>query len=125
MPEELETLRRQLSDTYFCNCSLVQSLPDSWAIDQLFPVMPIHRLNEKPSRRGVLADITCDSDGKIDRFIDRREVKDVLELHPLNDEEYDLGIFLVGAYQDVLCDLHPSSATPPRCRSRSRPTAAT
>ena len=106
MPEELETLERQLSDTYFCNFSVFQSLPDSWAIDQLFPIMPIHRLLEKPSRRGVLADITCDSDGKIDHFIDRRDVKDVLELHPLNEEDYYIGIFLVGAYQEILGDLH-------------------
>ncbi len=75
IPEELETLERQLSDTYFCNFSVFQSLPDSWAIDQLFPLMPIHRLNEKPSRRGVLADITCDSDGKIEHFIDKRDVR--------------------------------------------------
>jgi len=106
MPEELESLERQLADTYFCNFSVFQSLPDSWAIDQLFPVMPIHRLNEKPSRRGVLADITCDSDGKIEHFIDRREVKDVLEMHPLNNDDYYLGIFLVGAYQEILGDMH-------------------
>jgi len=106
IPEELETLERHVSDTYFCNFSVFQSLPDSWAIDQLFPVMPIHRLNEKPSRSGVVADITCDSDGKIDHFIDRREVKDVLPLHPLNDDDYYLGIFLVGAYQEILGDLH-------------------
>jgi arginine decarboxylase len=106
MPEELENLERQLADTYFCNFSVFQSLPDSWAIDQLFPVMPIHRLNEKPSRRGVLADITCDSDGKIEHFIDRREVKDVLEMHPLNNDDYYLGIFLVGAYQEILGDMH-------------------
>jgi arginine decarboxylase len=106
MPEELETLERTLSDTYFCNFSVFQSLPDSWAIDQLFPVMPIHRLNEKPARKGVLADITCDSDGKIEHFIDRREVKDVLELHKLNNDDYYLGIFLVGAYQEILGDLH-------------------
>lgn len=106
VPEELEALEKQLSDTYFCNFSVFQSLPDSWAIDQLFPVMPIHRLAEKPTRHGVLADITCDSDGKIEHFIDKREVKDVLELHPLNDEEYYLGIFLVGAYQEILGDLH-------------------
>ena len=72
------------SDTYFCNFSMFQSLPDTWAIDQLFPIMPIHRLDEEPTRAAVLADITCDSDGKIDHFIDRRDVKDVLELHPLN-----------------------------------------
>src|ERR1043165_3619453 len=78
--EELETLEHMLSDTYFCNFSVFQSLPDSWAIDQLFPVMPIHRLTERPTRRAVLADITCDSDGKIEKFIDKREVKDDLQL---------------------------------------------
>jgi len=106
MPEELETLERQLADTYFCNFSVFQSLPDSWAIDQLFPVVPIHRLLEKPTRRAVLADITCDSDGKIEHFIDRREVKDVLELHAINSDDYYIGIFLVGAYQEILGDLH-------------------
>ena len=106
MPEELEPLERQLADTYFCNFSVFQSLPDSWAIDQLFPVMPIHRLLENPTRRAVLADITCDSDGKIEHFIDRREVKDVLELHPINQDDYYIGIFLVGAYQEILGDLH-------------------
>ena len=106
VPEELEGLERQLADTYFCNFSIFQSLPDSWAIDQLFPTLPIHRLHEEPSRRGVLADITCDSDGKIDHFIDRRDVKPVLELHPLGEEDYYLGIFLVGAYQEILGDLH-------------------
>ena len=104
--EELETLEHMLSDTYFCNFSVFQSLPDSWAIDQLFPVMPIHRLTERPTRRAVLADITCDSDGKIEKFIDKREVKDDLQLHSLNDDEYYLGIFLVGAYQEILGDLH-------------------
>jgi arginine decarboxylase len=106
LPEELESLQHQLSDTYFCNFSLFQSLPDSWAIDQLFPVMPIHRLSERPTRRAVLADITCDSDGKLEKFIDKREVKDDLELHALNDDEYYIGIFLVGAYQEILGDLH-------------------
>ncbi|HEY0839507.1 MAG TPA: biosynthetic arginine decarboxylase, partial [Vulgatibacter sp.] len=106
LPEELEHLEKALSDTYFCNFSVFQSLPDSWAIDHLFPVMPIHRLGEEPTRRAVLADITCDSDGKIEHFIDRRDVKDVLELHPLNGEDYYLGIFLVGAYQEILGDLH-------------------
>ncbi|HSM13394.1 MAG TPA: biosynthetic arginine decarboxylase [Thermoanaerobaculia bacterium] len=106
VPEELQGLERQLSDTYFCNFSVFQSTPDSWAIDQLFPVVPIHRLLEEPVRRGVLADITCDSDGKIDQFIDRRDVKPVLELHPLGDDDYYLGIFLVGAYQEILGDLH-------------------
>jgi arginine decarboxylase len=105
-PEELEHLPRVLSDTYFCNFSVFQSLPDSWAIDQLFPIVPIHRLNEEPVRRAVLADITCDSDGKIDHFIDRRDVKQYLELHPLTGEDYLLGIFLVGAYQEILGDMH-------------------
>jgi arginine decarboxylase len=106
MGEELENLEHMLSDTYFCNFSVFQSLPDSWAIDQLFPVMPIHRLTERPTRRAVLADITCDSDGKIEKFIDKREVKDDIQLHALNDDEYYLGIFLVGAYQEILGDLH-------------------
>jgi arginine decarboxylase len=105
-PEELESLERLMADTYFCNFSLFQSLPDSWAIEQLFPVVPIHRLNECPTKRAVLADITCDSDGKLDRFIDRRDVKRVLELHPFTGEPYCLGIFLVGAYQEILGDLH-------------------
>jgi arginine decarboxylase len=106
VPEEFEGLERSLSDTYFCNFSVFQSLPDAWAIDHLFPVLPIHRLQEEPTKRGVLADISCDSDGKIDRFIDRRDVKSVLELHPLRDEDYYLGVFLVGAYQEILGDLH-------------------
>ncbi len=106
LAEELETLEHMLSDTYFCNFSVFQSLPDSWAIDQLFPIMPIHRLLERPTRRAVLADITCDSDGKIEKFIDKREVKDDIQLHALNDDEYYLGIFLVGAYQEILGDLH-------------------
>src|SRR6185295_12484720 len=106
LPEEFEGLERALSDTYFCNFSMFQSLPDIWAIDQLFPIMPIHRLNEEPTRRAVLADITCDSDGKIDHFIDRRDVKNVLELHPVNGQDYYIGVFLVGAYQEILGDLH-------------------
>jgi arginine decarboxylase len=107
VPEELEGLEKALADTYFCNFSMFQSLPDSWAIDQLFPILPIHRHNEEPTRRAVLADITCDSDGKIDNFIDRRDVKHVLELHPFrDDQDYHLGIFLVGAYQEILGDLH-------------------
>jgi arginine decarboxylase len=106
-PEELEDLESTLSDTYFCNFSVFQSLPDSWAIDQLFPVMPIHRLDERPTRTGVLADITCDSDGKIDHFVSLREVKRALELHELRDgEKYYLAAFLVGAYQETLGDLH-------------------
>jgi arginine decarboxylase len=106
-PEELEDLESTLSDTYFCNFSVFQSLPDSWAIDQLFPVMPIHRLDERPTRTGVLADITCDSDGKIDHFVSLRDVKRALELHDLRPgEKYYLAAFLVGAYQETLGDLH-------------------
>ena len=106
-PEELEDLETTLSDTYFCNFSVFQSLPDSWAIDQLFPVMPIHRLDERPTRTGVLADITCDSDGKIDHFVSLRDVKRALELHELKEgEKYYLAAFLVGAYQETLGDLH-------------------
>jgi arginine decarboxylase len=106
-PEELEDLENILSDTYFCNFSIFQSLPDSWAIEQLFPIMPIHRLGEWPSRKAVLADITCDSDGKIDRFVGPREIKRTLEVHDLRSgEEYFLAAFLVGAYQETLGDLH-------------------
>ena len=107
LPEELEDLESILSDTYFCNFSVFQSLPDSWAIDQLFPILPIHRLQERPTRTAVLADITCDSDGKIDRFVSLRDVKRTLELHELRaDERYYLAVFLVGAYQETLGDLH-------------------
>jgi arginine decarboxylase len=96
-----------LSDTYFCNFSLFQSMPDSWAIKQLFPVMPIHRLEQNPTHHGVLGDISCDSDGKIDRFIDRRDVKNTLPLHEFHGgATYYLGAFLVGAYQEILGDLH-------------------
>jgi len=106
VPAELEPLERALADTYYCNFSLFQSAPDSWAIGQLFPVVPIHRLDREPTRRAVLADLTCDSDGKLDRFIGRREVKRILELHPPTDAPYVLGLFLVGAYQEILGDLH-------------------
>jgi len=106
LPEELEGLQAALSDTYFCNFSLFQSIPDSWAIKQLFPVMPIHRLNERPGRAAVLGDVTCDSDGKIDQFIDRRDVKRTLPLHAWQSEPYYLGAFLIGAYQEILGDLH-------------------
>ncbi len=105
-PEELEGLDGMLSDTYFCNFSLFQSMPDSWAVKQLFPIMPIHRLNESPSRHAVLGDISCDSDGKVDQFIDRRDVKKTLPLHTLNNNTYILGAFLLGAYQEILGDLH-------------------
>ena len=105
-PEELEGLDGLLSDTYFCNFSLFQSMPDSWAVKQLFPIMPIHRLEQEPFRHGILGDISCDSDGKVDQFIDRRDVKKTLPLHAFNGEPYYLGAFLVGAYQEILGDLH-------------------
>ena len=105
-PEELEGLDALLSDTYFCNFSIFQSMPDSWAIKQLFPIMPIHRLDERPTRDAVLGDISCDSDGKVDQFIDRRDVKRTLPLHPFNGSPYYLGAFLIGAYQEILGDLH-------------------
>ena len=106
-PHELSGLDTVLSDIYFCNFSVFQSLPDSWAIDQLFPIVPIHRLDEEPTRRGVLADITCDSDGKIDSFIDEHGAQPSLPLHPpRRDEPYYLAAFLVGAYQETLGDLH-------------------
>jgi len=106
VPEELQGLGALLSDTYFCNFSIFQSMPDSWAVKQLFPIMPIHRLNEPPTRRAVLGDITCDSDGKIDQFIDLRDVRNTLELHTFTGEPYYLGAFLLGAYQEILGDLH-------------------
>lgn len=105
-PEELEGLDGMLADTYFCNFSLFQSMPDSWAVKQLFPILPIHRLDEPPLRHGTLGDISCDSDGKIDQFIDRRDVKRTLPLHPFIGSPYYLGAFLVGAYQEILGDLH-------------------
>jgi arginine decarboxylase len=96
-----------LVDRYFCNFSLFQSLPDSWAIDQLFPIMPIHRLDEEPARRGTIQDVTCDSDGKIDRFVGDKSGSPSLELHEFRDgEPYMLGVFLTGAYQEILGDLH-------------------
>ena len=106
IPEDLQGLDEQLADTYFCNFSLFQSMPDSWAIKQLFPVMPIHMLEKPPTSHAVLGDITCDSDGKIDQFIDRRDVKRTLPLHVLNGEPYYLAVFLLGAYQEILGDMH-------------------
>ncbi len=106
-PEELRILSRLLADKYFCNFSLFQSLPDSWAIDQIFPIMPIHRLNEKPTRVATLQDITCDSDGKIDNFIGVRNYSHYLPVHELKkDQSYYIGVFLIGAYQEILGDLH-------------------
>jgi arginine decarboxylase len=106
VPDEVAGLQRAMADTFYCNFSVFQSAPDHWAVKQLFPTMPIHRLREKPSRKAVLADITCDSDGKVDQFIDLHDVKDTLELHPFNGQPYYLGMFLVGAYQEILGDLH-------------------
>jgi arginine decarboxylase len=107
VPEELLTLPKLLSDKYFCNFSLFQSLPDSWAIDQIFPIIPIHRLDEKPDRSATIQDITCDSDGKIDNFISTRNFSYYLPVHALNSKEpYYIGVFLVGAYQEILGDLH-------------------
>nr|MBP7471552.1 biosynthetic arginine decarboxylase [Prevotella sp.] len=107
VPDELRGLDKLLADKYFCNFSLFQSLPDSWAIDQLFPIMPIQRLNEKPTRNATLQDITCDSDGKIANFITDGHLSHVLPLHPLKKgEPYYLGVFLVGAYQEILGDMH-------------------
>jgi arginine decarboxylase len=106
-PPELENLPELLADIYYGNFSLFQSLPDIWAIDQILPIMPIHRLDEEPTRMAVIADLTCDCDGKIDQFIGQDGVKSTLRLHPMKeDEEYYLGVFLVGAYQETLGDLH-------------------
>lgn len=128
VPDDLEDLEKTMASIYYINLSVFQSAPDSWAIDQLFPIMPIHRLDEEPTQRAILADLTCDSDGKIDQFIDLRDVKSVLELHPLktlenqqdtipskseninpennSTEPYYLGMFLVGAYQEIMGNLH-------------------
>ncbi len=111
-PEEIRQLADSLGDQYLCNFSVFQSLLDHWALDQLFPIMPITRLNERPTREGTLVDITCDSDGQVNKFIDFRDVRDTLPLHPLNNngnglpEPYYIGFFLMGAYQDIMGDLH-------------------
>lgn len=104
--EEFEELRRILASKYLCNFSVFRSAPDSWAIGQLFPVMPIHRLNEVPTEFATLVDVTCDSDGKVDRFVDLKDVKEVLELHPFRGQPYYLAMFLVGAYQEVMGSYH-------------------
>ncbi|NJO93644.1 MAG: biosynthetic arginine decarboxylase, partial [Hydrococcus sp. RM1_1_31] len=117
VPDDLEDLEKIMASIYYVNLSVFQSAPDSWAIDQLFPILPIHRLDEEPTQRGILADLTCDSDGKIDQFIDLRDVKSALELHSLkwketsnnqqkSHEPYYLGMFLVGAYQEIMGNLH-------------------
>ena len=107
VPEELRKLDKLLADKYFCNFSLFQSLPDSWAIDQLFPILPIQRLDERPTRNATLQDITCDSDGKIANFVTNRHISHVLPVHQLKkSDQYYLGVFLVGAYQEILGDMH-------------------
>jgi arginine decarboxylase, biosynthetic len=106
VPEELHDLNRLLADQYVCNFSVFQSLLDHWALKQLFPIAPLHRLKEKPSVNAILVDITCDSDGKISSFIDLQDTKDYLALHPLDGKPYYLGVFLTGAYQDIMGDLH-------------------
>jgi arginine decarboxylase len=110
IPEEIRKLEDSLGDQYLCNFSVFQSLLDHWALGQLFPIMPVNKLNERPTRETTLVDITCDSDGQINKFIDLRDVRDTLPLHPINNgtgpEPYYLGFFLMGAYQDIMGDLH-------------------
>jgi arginine decarboxylase len=107
VPDEVEALTKALADQYLCNFSLFQSMPDHWAIQHLFPIIPIHRHDEEPNRSATLVDITCDSDGKVCKFIDLRDIKDTLPLHTLKHQEsYYLGFFLMGAYQDIMGDLH-------------------
>src|SRR5437764_1961425 len=112
IPEEIRKLEDSLGDQYLCNFSVFQSLLDHWALGQLFPIVPVSRLNERPTREGTLVDITCDSDGQVNKFIDLRDVRDTLPLHPLHTngsgqlEPYYLGFFLMGAYQDIMGDLH-------------------
>ena len=113
VPEDIRQLKDQLGDQYLCNFSVFQSLLDHWALDQLFPIMPIHHLEETPSREGTLVDITCDSDGKVDQFIDFEDTRNTLPLHEVSADangkllhDYYLGFFLMGAYQDIMGDLH-------------------
>ncbi len=107
IPDDIEVLNKNLADQYLCNFSIFQSLPDHWAIQQLFPIAPIHRLDEEPTNQATLVDITCDSDGKINKFIDLRDIKETIPLHSLKpNEPYYIGIFLSGAYQDIMGDLH-------------------
>ena len=124
VPEDLQNLDEQLSDTYFCNFSLFQSIPDSWAIKQLFPVMPIHRLNEKPANHAVLGDITCDSDGKLDRFVDRRDVKKTLPLHRSTATPTTSASSWSAPTRRSSATCTTCSATPTPCTSASTRTAA-
>lgn len=106
-PEELQKVNKMLPEKYFCNFSLFQSLPDAWAIDQLFPIMPVQRLDEKPTHACTIQDITCDSDGKINHFVSPQGISPSLPVHALKAEDpYYIGVFLVGAYQEILGDLH-------------------
>jgi arginine decarboxylase len=107
IPEELQNLDKVLVDIYYGNFSLFQSIPDSWAIEQLFPIVPIHRLNEEPKNAAIIADITCDCDGRINRFINLHDVNPSLLLHDIREgEDYLIGVFMVGAYQETLGNLH-------------------
>jgi arginine decarboxylase len=106
MADEFVELEKQLYDKVVCNFSVFQSIPDHWALDQLFPVVPIQRLNEKPDHKATLVDITCDSDGEIDKFVDLKDIKEALELHSLDGGPYHVALLLVGAYQDTMGDLH-------------------
>ncbi|PIS00188.1 MAG: biosynthetic arginine decarboxylase [Chlamydiae bacterium CG10_big_fil_rev_8_21_14_0_10_35_9] len=106
IPEEIEKLKERLIDLYFCNFSVFQSLPDFWAIEQLFPIMPIHRLNTQPTRKAIIVDLSCDSDGKVHQFVQQKKPANYLPLHELNSSPYFIGIFLVGAYQEALGGLH-------------------
>jgi len=106
VPEELEGLERALADVYYCNFSVFQSMPDSWAVGQLFPIVPLQRLHKRPTRKAVLVDLTCDSDGKVDQFVDLHDVRNVIDLHEPDGSPYYLGVFLIGAYQEILGDLH-------------------
>ena len=106
IPEEFKNIDKKLNFIYYCNFSIFQSIPDSWALAHLFPIMPLHRLNEKPTKKASIVDLTCDSDGKIDKFINFQNVRYTLPLHTFNNKPYYLGIFLLGAYQEILGDLH-------------------
>jgi arginine decarboxylase len=106
VPEDLESVRDQLSSQHLCNFSVFQSLLDHWALGALFPIVPIHRLAEKPTAQSQLVDITCDSDGKVSKYIDLDDVSDTLRLHPVDSRPYHLGVFLTGAYQDIMGDIH-------------------
>jgi arginine decarboxylase len=104
--EEFDDLKKILASKYLCNFSVFRSVPDAWAIEQLFPIMPIHKLNQQPTDYATLADLTCDSDGTIAKFVDLKDVKEVLEIHPLNGDPYYIAILLIGAYQEVMGSFH-------------------